>query len=85
MHDASPIRGSPHCEKSYVGETGRSFTVRMKEHRRAVKNKDIKNANAAHSVKKRATVLTGRMPESLTGSRTGRGGHTHTHTHTHTH
>ena len=36
---------------TYIGETGRPFTVRMKEHRRAVKNEDMRNTNAAHSVK----------------------------------
>ena len=43
-------------EKSYIGETGRPFTVRMKEHRRAVKNEDMKNANAAHIVKESHSI-----------------------------
>ena len=34
------------CEKSYIGETGSQFIVRMKEHRRLVKNEDMRNDNA---------------------------------------
>ena len=38
------------CEKSYIGETCRPFIVSMKEHQHVVKNEDMNNTNAAHSV-----------------------------------
>ena len=36
------------CDKFYLGETGRSFDVRLKEHKRAVKQFDNNNALAQH-------------------------------------
>ncbi len=36
------------CNKKYIGETGRTFTDRMKEHQRAIRNLDTNNAIAAH-------------------------------------
>ena len=44
------------CDKSYIGETGRPFAVRMKEHQRAVKHEDMKNANAVHSIQKSHSI-----------------------------
>ena len=35
------------CGKEYIGETGRTLTQRMSEHKRAVKNGDSNNALAA--------------------------------------
>ena len=55
MHDACPIRGS-HTVRSHVWETGRPFTVGMKENRRAVENEDMKNANVVHSVKESHSI-----------------------------
>ena len=50
------------CDKSYIGETGRPFTVRMKEYQRAVRHEDMKNAKAVHSIQKSLAWI-GRMPE----------------------
>ena len=36
------------CGKEYIGETGRTLTQRMSEHKRAVKNGDSNNALAVH-------------------------------------
>ena len=44
------------CDKPYIGETGRPFAVRMKEHQRAVKHEDMKNANAVHSIQKSHSI-----------------------------
>ena len=44
------------CEKSYIGETGRPFIVRMNEHRCAVKTEDMRNANAVHSIKESHSI-----------------------------
>ena len=44
------------CSATYVGETGRTLKVHMAEHRRVVKNKDLKNGIAMH-VQKTARIL----------------------------
>ena len=36
------------CGEEYIGETGRTLTQRMSEHKRAVKNGDSNNALAVH-------------------------------------
>ena len=36
------------CNKSYIGETGRGLTTRLKEHKRDVRNFDTKNALGPH-------------------------------------
>ena len=36
------------CGRVYIGETGRSLSVRISEHRRAVQQLDTKNAIAVH-------------------------------------
>ena len=37
------------CDRTHIGETGRSFSMRMKEHQRAMMTGDMKNAYAVHS------------------------------------
>ena len=39
-----------HCEcgGTYIGETGRTFKIRMSEHKRAIKNGDQNNAISVH-------------------------------------
>ena len=38
------------CNKSYFGESGRSFDVRLAEHRRDVKNCNVSNAVFIHKI-----------------------------------
>ena len=38
------------CDQSYYGETGRSFNVRLAEHRRDVQNCNISNAAFVHKI-----------------------------------
>ena len=38
------------CNKSYYGKTGRSFDVRLAEHRRDVQNCNISNAAFIHKI-----------------------------------
>ena len=45
------------CDRTYIGETGRPFSVRMKEHQRAVMTGDMKNANAVHSGRDNVRIL----------------------------
>ena len=40
------------CDNIYIGETGRPFHVRLKEHQRAVTQGDRRNANAVHHMDK---------------------------------
>ena len=44
-----PCSGS--CNKSYVGETGRGLTTRLKEHKRDVRNHNTSNAMVLHMEK----------------------------------
>ena len=37
------------CNQTYIGETGRTLKVRLKEHHRAVNVSDIKNGIAVHA------------------------------------
>ena len=39
-----------------IGETGRSLTTRMSEHKRVVKNRDVTNGIAVHVIKTNHTV-----------------------------
>ena len=36
------------CRTTYIGETGRNFSTRLAEHKRATRNGDIKNHNTEH-------------------------------------
>ena len=38
------------CGKVYVGQTGREFDIRLKEHKSAVRLKNLNNACTKHSV-----------------------------------
>ena len=44
------------CDQKYIGETGRNLRMRLKEHRYAVKKKDMKNGIDAHACQERHTV-----------------------------
>jgi len=39
---------APHCQASYIGETGRNLNTRLIEHERATKNGDANNRIALH-------------------------------------
>ena len=36
------------CQATYIGETGRSFSTRLTEHKRATRNDDVNNHIAEH-------------------------------------
>ena len=44
------------CDHVYIGETGRPFHVRLKEHQRAVTQGDRRNANAVHHMNTGHTI-----------------------------
>ena len=37
------------CDHSYIGETGRTLNIRLKENQRAVQMSDVKNGIAVHA------------------------------------
>ena len=39
------------CQASYIGETGRSLSTRLTEHKRATRNGDVNNHIAEHHLK----------------------------------
>ena len=39
------------CQTIYIGETGRNFSTRLTEHKRATRNGDIRNHNTEHTDK----------------------------------
>ena len=45
-----------HCQATYIGETGRNVTTRLKEHKRATKKGDFNNNIAEHHLKTSHTI-----------------------------